>query len=270
MKKYLYGFIGCGNMGGTLARAIAKKVGGNSVAVCDYDTQKTESLKKDYGVCVENLIELAKNSKFVVLGVKPQVIKSVCNELATAVENSSETVIISMAAGVDIATIQSYLGEKFIGGIIRIMPNTPCILGEGMVLYSTMGASNDDKEQFIADFSVTGLLDEIDEKDMDAAGALSGCGPAFVYYFAESLIDGVVACGIQEDKAKAYAIQTLLGAAKMLCGEESPRELREKVCSPNGTTLAGLSVLEKGDFKKLIASTVDASYRRSLELKKQD
>jgi pyrroline-5-carboxylate reductase len=264
--EYLYGFIGCGNMGGVLVEVAAKVVGGEKIAVCDHNAEKSQALKNKCGVNVLDAKTLAKNSKFVVMGVKPQVMQAAFLEIQEEISNRSEVVVISMAAGLSIDKIKSFAGENFKGGVVRIMPNTPCSLGEGVTLYSTMGTSNADEEAFKTTFASAGLVDKIDEAQMDGASALTGCGPAFVYYFAEGLIGGAKACGVPEDKATQYATQVLLGGAKMLQTGEKPESLRKKVCSPKGTTLEGIGAMDKGDFLSVVASAVESAYKRAKEL----
>lgn len=267
--EYLYGFIGCGNMGGVLAGLAAKAVGGESVAVCDHNEEKCAALKDKYGVSVLDAKSIAKNSKFVVMGVKPQVMQAAFLEIQAELAERKGVVVISMAAGLGIEKIKAFAGENFKGGVIRIMPNTPCLLGEGVILYSTMGVANEDENVFKSDFLSAGLLDKIDEKVMDGASALSGCGPAFVYYFAEGLIKGAVACGVPKEKAADYAAQVLIGSAKMFQTGEDPAALRKKVCSPKGTTLEGIGALEKGDFLSVVSSAIEAAYRRAKELQNE-
>ena len=266
--KYLYGFIGCGNMGGVLAGVAAKAVGGENVAVCDHNEEKCAALKEKYGVNVLDAKTLAKNSKFVVMGVKPQVMKAAFSEIQADLAEREDVVVVSMAAGLGIEKIKTFAGENFKGGVIRIMANTPCALNEGVVLYSTMGVANEDEKTFKQDFISAGLIDKIDEEKMDGASALSGCGPAFVYYFAEGLIEGAKACGVPEKQAADYATQVLIGSAKMLQTGEAPATLRKKVCSPKGTTIEGIDALEKGDFLSVVSSAIEAAYRRAKELQK--
>ena len=268
MEKYRYGFIGCGNMGGVLAGVAAKAVGGGNVAVCDHNAEKTAALKEKFGVQILDAKTLAKESKFVVMGVKPQTMQAACEEIKAELAGRKDVVLVTMAAGLRMEKMRSYVGDNFVGGLIRIMPNLPCALGEGIVLYSTMGASNEDEKAFVSDFSGAGLLDKIDEKDMDGGSALTGCGPAFVYYFAEGLIEGAIKCGIDKEKATAYAAQTILGGAKMLLTGEEPAVLRKKVCSPKGTTLEGIKALDEGEFLKVVSAAVEAAERRAKELQK--
>ncbi len=265
MKNYLIGFIGCGNMGGALVRAVAKTVRGENIAVCDHNPEKTQALQNELGVQVCSDTELVKNSRFVVLGVKPQRMQETLASLANAFQENPNAVAITMAAGLSMQAIRSFIGANL--PVIRIMPNTPAQLGEGMILYDTVGVLEADEKTFCDCFQKAGVLDKLNEDKIDAASALSGCGPAFVYAFAEALADGAATLGVPEDKAASYTAQTLLGAAKMLLTYGDPAKLKAAVCSPKGTTLEGLRALEEADFHDTVRSAVKAAYKRALELK---
>lgn len=263
--KYTLGFIGCGNMGGALVNAAAKAIGGENIAVCDYCIDKAKSFEP-LGVTVLTAKELASACKFVVLGVKPQNIQETLGGIAAELKENQNAVMITMAAGISTAAIRKFIGADL--PVVRIMPNTPALLGEGMILYDTLDVEKADEDEFLRCFSKAGVLDKLPEEKIDAASALSGCGPAFVYVFAEALADGAVECGVPRDKANTYAAQTLLGAAKMLKEYGHPAELKDAVCSPGGTTIAGIHALEKAGFKGAAMDAVFAAYKRTLELKK--
>ena len=148
------------------------------------------------------------------------------------------------------------------------MPNTPVLVEKGMILYCTSNVNKQDETAFCAAFAKAGVLDKIPEEKMDAASALSGCGPAYVYAFAEALADGAVECGVPRDKAALYTAQTLLGAAEMLLTYGHPGDLKDAVCSPGGTTIAGIHALEKAGMRNAAMDAVAAAYKRTLELKK--
>ena len=143
--KYSFGFIGCGNMGGTLAAAVAKTVGGAAVAVYDRDESKSNALRETYGVSVLDGTALVKACKFVVLGVKPQVMENALAELKNARAENENVTLITMAAGLSISAIRAMAGGEY--PVIRIMPNTPCALGKGVVLYATDGVSQCDEQR---------------------------------------------------------------------------------------------------------------------------
>lgn len=265
MMKYTLGFIGCGNMGGALVKAAAKSVGGNKIAVCDYCVDKAKAFEA-LGATVLTAQELAAQSKFIVLGAKPQNMQETVSGIAAALQSNVDAVAITMAAGVSAAAIRAFAGFDL--PVVRIMPNTPAQLGEGMILYDVLGVSAADEKQFLNCFAAAGVLDKLPEDKIDAASALSGCGPAFVYAFAEALADGAVECGVPRDKATTYAAQTILGAAKMLLEYGHPADLKDAVCSPGGTTIAGMHALEKAGFRSAAMDAVFAAYKRTLELKK--
>ena len=266
MKNYKIGFIGCGNMGGALARAVAKAVGGDYVAVNDYFAEKAQDLANECGASVLSAQEIAQKGKFIVLGVKPQNMQQTISAFAENLKANQDAVVITMAAGISISAIRAFIGADL--PVIRIMPNTPALVGEGMILYDCAGVSKQDEEAFKALFAKAGVLDKLAEDKIDAASALSGCGPAFVYAFAEALADGAVECGVPRDKAQTYAAQTILGAGKMLLEFGHPADLKDAVCSPGGTTIAGVHALEKGGFRSAAMDAVFSAYKRTLELKK--
>lgn len=264
--QYKAGFIGCGNMGGALARATAKAIGGARVAVCDYDVLKTDALKNELSAIPMNATELITSAEFVFLGIKPQMMESVIKPLADTLNNSNSTVI-TMAAGLGIEFFEKTLGIE--RPIIRIMPNTPCSVGEGMILYSCNSRVTAELEaEFQAILSAAGKVDKIPEGLIDAASAVSGCGPAFAAIFAEALADGAVACGVPRDKALLYSAQMIKGTAELILSGEHPAVLKDKVCSPGGTTIAGVGALEENGFRGAAINAVVAAYTRTLELKK--
>lgn len=262
--QYTLGFIGCGNMGGALVRAAAKVVPGDKIALCDYCAEKAAALAKEIGGAALDAQTLVKNSAFVVLGVKPQNMEETLSPLAAALQGGQ--VVVSMAAGVSIAGLKKLVGENV--PVIRIMPNTPAQVGEGMILYDCKNVSEEAERAFLDCFAKAGVVDKLPEEKIDAASALSGCGPAFVYAFAEALADGAVECGVPRDKAATYAAQTLKGAAEMLLTYGHPADLKDAVCSPGGTTIAGVHALEKAGFRNAAMDAVAAAYKRTLELKK--
>ena len=173
-----------------------------------------------------------------------------------------------MAAGLTVARIEKMAGASL--PVIRIMPNTPVAVGSGMTLYCHNAQV--DKcvlEDFLKDVAPCGQWDLLDESLIDAAGVVSGCGPAYMYMFMDALADGAAACGVPKEKALAYASATMIGAAKMVQqGSRSPVELRNAVCSPGGSTLAGVKVLVDSDFNATVTDCVKAAFKRNQELGK--
>lgn len=262
--KYSAGFIGTGNMGGALALAVYKV--DERIALCDRHEEKLNALKASMpcaDICAAE--DLAAGSHFVFLGVKPNVILRTAENLKPFI--SSETVIVTMAAGVTLNDICTAAGT---GKCIRIMPNTPAAVGQGLTLYCCAdGITEDEESGFLRLMSSSGIIDKLEEKLFDAAAALSGCGPAYVYMFAQSLADGAVACGLPRAKASLYASQMILGSAEMMMkSEKCPEELKDDVCSPGGTTIEGVMTLEKAGFRAAASNAVIAAYEKTAKLKK--
>ena len=262
------GFIGCGNMGGALLRAVLKKISAENILAFDVDSAKTEALAQEYGVIpAKDVSALVAQADYVVLGVKPQVLDSTLASLKDALNaRKSKAVLVSMAAGVSIAKILALVGEA---PVIRIMPNTPASVGEGVILWDAHGTTEEQNNIFREAFSLAGILDRLEEKYIDAASALSGCGPAFVCLFAEALADGAVACGLPRKNADLYAAQTLLGTAKLILESgKHPGVLKDAVCSPGGTTIEGVRALEEGALRGTVMDAVVAAYEKTLALGK--
>lgn len=264
--QYTLGFIGCGNMGGALAKAASKSLDGAQIALCDFDKAKVEKFVNEFGAVAATAQEIAQNARFVVLAVKPQMMESAIAEFAEILRARKDVTVITMAAGLSITAIRGFIGADL--PIIRIMPNTPAMLGLGMILYATEQVANTEEQAFLNVFSAAGAFDKIPEQDIDAGSVVSGCGPAFVYAFIQALADGGVACGVDKDKALLYAAQTAKGAAEMLLHFGDSQTLIKNVCSPGGTTIEGVKTLESENLNGVVVDAVKASYKRTLELKK--
>ena len=261
-----YGFIGCGNMGSALVTSVAKKIGGQNILLSDANNDKAIILANSCGAKVCNNKELAEKADYIVIGVKPQMCKDLFCEINPFISKRKNITIISMAAGVSTNDLEDMSFNE--APIIRIMPNTPASVGEGMILYCCSDSvSNTTLNDFIDSFSLCGKLDQINENLIDAASAVSGCGPAFIFMFIQSLADAGVKCGLSREKALLYAEQTVLGSAKLaLLSNEHPEKLKDNVCSPAGSTIAGVSSLENGSFRGLVENAVTASFNRTKEL----
>lgn len=260
------GFIGTGNMGGALARAAAKT--GCELFLSDKAADKAEALAKELGAKAVTMAEAAL-CDYVFLGVKPQMLAALMQELAPVLAlRKTPGTLVCMAAGVAMADLQSMLGFDY--PIIRIMPNTPVAVGSGVILYdSTENVSADAVAGFVSILSQAGLLNRLPEALIDAGSALSGCGPAFAAMFMEALADGAVACGLPRDKAMTYAAQMTLGTAKLLLETgQHPGQLKDAVCSPGGSTIAGVDALEANAFRGAVMSAVSAAFIRTKELGK--
>lgn len=263
------GFLGCGNMGGALARAAIKAIGAENIFVFDVDTKKVKAFADETDVNIADAEYIVLNCDYIFLGVKPQMLKSLFEKIAPVLEDrTTDFVLVSMAAGVSMSTISNMAQVDC--PIIRIMPNMPVAVGEGMILYtSNEFVSMEDIEGFLSAMQYAGILDKIDEDKIDAASCVSGCGPAFAFMFCEALADGAVECGLPRDKALLYAAQTLAGSATMLLETgEHPGKLKDAVCSPAGSTIEGVKALEEGAFRASAMNAVKAAYKRTLELSK--
>lgn len=262
-----FGFIGCGNMGGALAKAVSEAGYKNDIALADINSERVETLACEISAVPSDTQTIAKECKFIFIGVKPQMIDSCFAEIENSLESRNDSpVIVSMAAGVAIEKIMACSG---VDSIIRIMPNMPVSVGSGVVLATSVGVDDIMKSEFEKAMSKAGIFDWIDEKFIDAASALSGCGPAFAYMFAQALSDGAVACGLPRDKATLYAAGTLLGSAKMILETgKHPEKLKDEVCSPGGSTIMGVKALEDEGMRGAAISAVLAAYERTKELGK--
>ena len=236
-----FGFIGVGNMGGALAEAVCKKIGAENVCVSDYSAEKAEAFAEKFGCLAVDNGAIASEAKFIFLGVKPQVLPSVAESLREDLsKRETPFVLVTMAAGISIASLESMLEMR--APIIRIMPNTPVSVGEGMILYTANEAVSEvDLADFVSALSFAGKSDKIEESLIDAASVISGCGPAFMYTFLEAMTEAGYNLGLEREDARLYAEQTMLGAAKLaMSSEESLESLRIKVCSPGGSTIEGV------------------------------
>ncbi|MBQ4313011.1 MAG: pyrroline-5-carboxylate reductase [Clostridia bacterium] len=264
-----YGFIGAGNMGGALAQALAKSIPGERIYIADKDKAKASALAQQLGAREADGVTVAAECDCIFLGVKPQVLALALGEIADTLASRENIVLVSMAAGVEISSVREMAGGDY--PTIRIMPNTPASIGEGMILYDyTDNVSAQALDAFLSDMSAAGRFDRLPEHLIDAGSAVSGCGPAYVYMMIEALADGGVECGLPRDKAMMYAAQMVSGAAQLvLSSGKHPGELKDAVCSPGGTTIAGVHALEEGAFRSCAINAVTAAYKRTKELGKK-
>lgn len=262
------GFIGTGNMGSALAKAVRRASGDIEIYLADFFCEKRDALAKEISAQVGNNLDLVRECDFVFLGVKPQVLPEVLKEIAPAVRDRGNALtLISMAAGVKIAAILEGLSAPC--SVIRIMPNTPVAVEKGVVVYCSENTSDEREAAFKAILSRAGVVEKIPEDKIDAASALHGCGPAFVYLFIEALADGAVLCGLSRDQALRFAAATVAGAGQMVLESgEHPGKLKDAVCSPGGTTIVGVHALEEAGFRGAAMDAVAAAYERTVELGK--
>ena len=278
--------IGSGNMGLALMKGAAVIVGGKNIGFADAEISKASDAAAIVKASVLSANSDAANAgDYIFLAVKPQVLQSVLEEITPVIKTrqakGKAPVLVSMAAGWSIKKIQGIIGKIKAGKsvqsgepdsayapVVRIMPNTPALVSQGMI---ALAASSEVLPVQISQLETilrgAGAVDRIDEKYFDAVTGLSGSGPAFVYMFIEALADGAVRAGLPRDKALLYAARTVCGAAAMVeqTGKH-PGELKDMVTSPGGTTIAGLAALEAGAFRGTVMQAVEAAWRRSVDL----
>lgn len=262
-----FGFIGTGNMGGALAVALAKTVSPSAIYLANRTHAKAETLASRIGAKVSDNTTIARSCRYIVLGVKPQMMEETLAELRSVLGARTDNfVLVSMAAALMTSTIQAYAGGSY--PVIRIMPNTPVGVGEGVVMYCYTDNAKSFVPVFTESFSAAGLIDEIDEQYIDAGCVITGCAPAFADMFMEGMAEGAAKIGLPKEKIPQYVAQMLLGSAKLALesGEEFS-SLRVKVCSPGGSTIEGVKKLQELDFTRVVNEAVAASYRRTLEMK---
>lgn len=257
-----YGFIGCGNMGGAIARSLCR--GTMDIMISDR-SGRAQVLAQDLGITYATPVEVAEHCDRIFLGVKPQMMEGVLQTLRPIL-SEKKPVLISMAAGLHMDQILGMAGTSL--PMIRIMPNTPVGVGKGIILYCANNLVTPEiLEDFLQDMRFCGILDPVDEKLFDATGTVSGCGPAYMYMLIEAMADGAVACGVPRAKAISYAAATMAGAAEMVLQTgKHPGELKDAVCSPGGSTIAGVRVLEEKGFRSAAAECIVAACKRNQEL----
>ena len=259
-----YGFIGCGNMGGAIARALSKAT--QDILISDR-SGKARTLAQELGCTYGDAQKVACTCDRIFLGVKPHMMKDVLGGLQEVLQQR-KPLLITMAAGVTIAQIEEFAGIRL--PVIRIMPNTPVSVGKGVTQYCCNDlVDNAILSDWLEDMRFCGVVDELEERLIDAASALSGSGPAYMYVMMEALADGAVACGIPRAKAMEYAAMTMVGAGEIyLATHQHPGALKDAVCSPGGSTLAGLRALERNGFRSAAIECVHATYQKNKELGK--
>ncbi len=259
-----YGFIGCGNMGGAIARALSRKT--KDIAVSDR-SGKAKALAQELGVQYLDNASIAAECDRIFLAVKPHMMRDMLLPLKDMLARR-KPLLITMAAGLEIRQIEEFVGTHL--PVIRIMPNTPTSVGKGVIPYCANNLVTEEMvTDWLEDMSECGLLDPLEERLMDAASALSGSGPAYLYLMLEAMADGGVACGLPRAKALDYAAMTMAGAAEIyLSTHAHPGSLKDAVCSPGGSTIAGVRILEQRGFRGAAMDCVCAAYAKNKELGK--
>lgn len=262
MKKI--GFIGAGNMASAIAGGIISSGIASPSEIIIFDKNISQYSKFDSG-CIRaiNLVDLVTNSDYVFFSIKPQNIKEILTEIKPL--NIKDKVFVSICAGITISSIESILGNI---KIIRTMPNTPLMIGEGVTaLCRNEAVSNEDFEFVTSLFSSSGYTKEVLESDINNITALTSSSPAYVYLFAKAMRDGANKLGFNSEDTLEMVCKTIIGSAKMiLASEKSVDDLIKMVKSPNGTTERALNVFEECSFEKIVADAMEACAKRADEL----
>jgi len=258
----MIGFIGGGNMAEALIKGIAGRHARDIIVSEPRDERRTY-LEKTYKIkTAPHNQEVAESCKIIILAVKPQNMDEVTAEISDVI--LSDKIVVSIAAGITLSYLSSRLKTS---KIIRVMPNTPAIIQEGISVMSMCECIHDKEIGLIRDnFMSIGRLLVLPEKYMNTVTALSGSGPAFIALFLEAMIEGAVKMGLSKRDASELAVQTLLGTAKLLDTGMSPEKLREMVTSPKGTTAAGLKVFQEKGFIDIVKDALQAAAERAKEL----
>jgi pyrroline-5-carboxylate reductase len=263
------GFVGGGNMAEALIKGIirARSYAPENIFVSDIRAERLELLAGKYGVtALENNAELAERVEMLVLSIKPQNMTDALESIKNAV--GGVALVISIAAGIKVAKIAAALGDI---AIVRVMPNTPALIGEGASALSANEKAKPLLDNAMEIFSAVGKAVVVqDESLIDAVTAVSGSGPAYYFLLTEEMVKAGVRLGLPQDVAKDLVLQTAKGAGLLAVeadkNNESPAELRRKVTSPGGTTEAALKTLAENDFSRLITDALTAARDRSREL----
>lgn len=262
----MIGFIGGGNMAEALIKGMVQ-AGMKDIIVSEPREDRRAYLEKTYGAkTTSDNTEVVKQSAIVILAVKPQNMDDVTSEIAPFI--TGEKLVVSIAAGITLPYLTSRLATS---KIVRVMPNTPALVQEGMSVLSMCECIHDKEMAIVRGiFMSVGKVLVLPEKYMDAVTALSGSGPAFVALFTEAMIAAGIKMGLTEGNASELAIQTVIGTARLLETGMPPDKLREMVTSPGGTTAAGLKVFEEKGLKEMVSGVIGAAANRSKELGRKE
>ena len=255
------GFIGLGNMGAAILEAVSK-TGPHELLLSDQNQEKLAALADRFQGKISNNQEIASQAQVIFLGLKPHLVGPVLSDLASSIAENPSAIWISMAAGVRLGQLAAYLPAQ---QIIRMMPNTPVAIGQGMTTFATSQAEN--ARLFEDLMAQSGLVKQLPENLMDAATAIAGCGPAFIYELIEAMSAAGIQNGLSAQDAQLLASQTVLGAAQMVLeSDQHPAQLRDQVTSPGGSTIAGLVALTQAGFQAATIQGVNQALERTREL----
>jgi len=261
---YKIGFIGCGNMGGAMLKKMLKSglFMANEVIIADKSKEIRSVWENEWGIATTDDNRKAINAEIIYLAVKPQFLNDVAEEIAVLLPK--DALIVSIVMSYDLSRLGQIL-QNPTAHIVRVMPNTPALVGEGVLAACRNDFVTQKQWQVALDmFSCMGLAREVPENLMEAVTGVSGCGPAFACLFIEALADAGVRGGLSRKMALEFAAQTLLGSAKLLLETgKHPGELKDMVTSPAGATIEGVAALEKNGFRYAVMEAVDAAIKRA-------
>ena len=255
-------FIGTGNMGGALARAAARSGAAERLLLANRTPEKARKLAEEIGGEVCDNRTAAQEADYLFLGVKPQMLEGMLDGIRDVLQARTERlVIVSMVAGKELATLDTLLGGL---PVVRVMPNIPVSVGAGFTMMAPSDRVTEEEKAFVKTLlAASGTVQEMDEHLMDAANGVTGCGPAFAAMFVEGLADGAVAIGVPRKDAYAYAARMLIGTGEMLLKTgEHPGTLKDRVCSPAGSTIQGVRKLEERGFRAAVMDAVIAAWEK--------
>lgn len=264
------GFIGCGNMASAMIKGIvkAKLIESKNIIAGDPDKNKLEKIKEETNILIgKNNFDIVENSDILFLSVKPNKYKDVISEIKESINEN--TIIITIAAGITLENTESFLESKE-RKIVRVMPNTPALVGEGMsALCPNKNVTDEELEEIKKIFQCFSKVEVIEEVHMDTVTALTGSSPAYVFMFIEALADGAVLKGLPRDKAYKMAAQAVYGSAKMVLETgKHPGSLKDDVCSPGGTTIEAVYVLEKGGMRAAVIEAMEKCVDKAKNMNK--
>ena len=262
------GFIGLGNMGASLAKAVLQAKTGAQILLANRSQAKVDAFITNFGGQASSNEEIFAEADVIFLGVKPAQFSELLAQYQAILEKRESLLLISMAAGLTLEKLASLIPSQH--RIIRIMPNTPVAIGQGVISYAlSENCRAGDNSLFCQLLAKAGLLVELGDGLIDAATGLAGCGPAFVYLFIEALADAGVQIGLPREMALKMAAQTVVGAGQMVLeSQQHPGVLKDQVCSPGGSTIAGVASLEEHAFRGTVMDAVHQAYKRTQELGK--
>lgn len=268
MKTFTVGFIGAGNMATAIIEgSIGKKaISAGNICVYDIDSVKLNNMNQKLGVTTAgSLSELVDGADIIVLAVKPNIISAILHDIKDIIGNKA---IVSIAAGWSANMLKAIVGAD--KKVLRLMPNTPLMVGEGMTVFEVPHSVSDEEYAFIETiFSSIGRVEQAPGKLMDAVTAVSGSGPAYVFVFIEALADAGVLCGLPRAQAQKLASQTVLGAAKMVLETGThPGALKDAVCSPGGTTIEAVKSLENDGLRAAVINAAEKCAAKSRSMSK--